>query len=250
MTPPLAAIFAARLALPAVDWSEVIIPIVVFTIWVINAIASANKNKPQPRPPAARPAGQNPRQGRGPLEEVEQFLREARKAMDAQQRPQQRPQQVPPRQPQRAAAQKQKPTARLQKPTAKKPDKPQQRKSISDAPRLKSQLVERDLDEVRRGDSVSQHVQQHLGTDKFDDRAGQFSHIKRSVDQDINAHVKSAFDHQVGRLAQQGDGSAAQPTSALGESPAVQIAELLRDPQNLRNAIILQEILQPPTHRW
>jgi hypothetical protein len=64
------------------DWTQVIVPIVVFVIWLINQIANANKgNAPQgPKPQANRPAIPNPRQNRGPLEEVEQFLRDARKA--------------------------------------------------------------------------------------------------------------------------------------------------------------------------
>jgi hypothetical protein len=233
------------------DWTQVIVPIVVFVIWLINQIANANKgNAPQgPKPQANRPAIPNPRQNRGPLEEVEQFLRDARKAMEGQQ--QQRPAQNAPRPAQ------QRPQQRAQTPKPprlpkqqKKADKSPPRKPLSEQPRLRPQDSDRELDEIKLGGSVAQHVSEHLGAgSKFDERAGRLSHIQQSVDQDIGAHVKSAFDHQVGSLSQQG-GGATLDAPALGDNPATSILALLRDPQGMRNAIILQEILQPPTHRW
>lgn len=224
----------------AANWTEVIIPAVVFVIWVINQIANLNKGKPQaPKPQGNRPPIPNPRQNRGPLEEVEQFLRDARKAMEGQQRGPQ-PQQRPP-------VQKPKPQQRPQK-QAKKQEKQSQRKQPSEPPRLRPQEEEGEWDRAQLGGSVGEHVSQHLGGNKFDERAGRLSQIKKSVDQDIGSRVKSAFDHQVGSLAQQS--AQAEPTADIGENPTTALLAMLRDPQSMRNAIILQEILQPPTHRW
>jgi len=272
----LAALIAAQFALPAVDWQEVVVPLVVFVIWIINQISGANKakNPPGPRPVAG--GGANPKQAKGPLEEVEQFLREARKAMETQQRGQQdrgqqnrgqadrgqqpQPQQAQQRPPQRLVP-PQKPQQKQQKspqkPGGKKADKSQQqqpRKTLAEQSRLKPQAADRELDEIRLGSSVGRHVQEHLGNNKFEERAGRLSHIKQSVEQDIGSHVKSVFDHQIGSLAVQrdavADASAAEGIATDAGNPAMEIVAMLGNPHSLRQAIILQEILQPPTHRW
>lgn len=241
-------LFAGAPVLLAANWMEFVIPVVFFVIWLINQIAAANKNKPPPgpKPQGNRPAIPNPRQNRGPLEEVEQFLREARKAMEAQQQRGPQPQVA---QPQRQQQQKPKPQQRQQKQQPKRQEKPNHRKASSAPPRLRSQDDEGEWNRAQLGGSVSQHVSEHLAGNKFDERAGRLSQIKQSVDQDIGTHVKSAFDHQIGSLSPQSTASA-QPTSDIGENPMTALLAMLRDPQSMRNAIILQEILQPPTHRW
>jgi outer membrane biosynthesis protein TonB len=255
-----APLIAAQFALPAVDWQEVVVPLVVFVIWIINQISGANKGKNPPGPRPVAGGGANPKQAKGPLEEVEQFLREARKAMETQQRgqqpqpqAQQRPPQrlVPPQKPQ------QKQQNRPQKPGGKKADKSQPqppRKTLAEQSRLKPQAADRELDEIRLGSSVGRHVQEHLGNNKFEERAGRLSHIKQSVEQDIGSHVKSVFDHQIGSLAVQrdavADASAAEGIATDAGNPAMEIVAMLGNPHSLRQAIILQEILQPPTHRW
>lgn len=250
-TVPLTTLLAG-LILPAAQWTEVIVPIVVFVIWIINQIANLNKGKPQgPKPQANRPPLPNPRQNRGPLEEVEQFLRDTRKAMEGQQRG--AGQQVAPP-PQRQQLQKPKPQQQKQQKQTKKPEKPAPRKSLAEQSRLRPQADEGEWDRATLGGSVAEHVSQHLGGNKFDERTGRLSQIQKSVEQDIGTHVKGAFDHQVGSLAVQrdavADSSAAADVLSDVENPAAQIIAMLRDPQSLRNAIVLQEILQPPTHRW
>jgi hypothetical protein len=246
MTTPIA------LALFAADWVEVVVPAVVFVIWLINQIAAVKKGGPAGRPPARPNAPNAPGQGaapqaggqRGLMDEVERFLREARKAMEQPQGGAQQAKQVPPqqRQPKQKQPRQKKASPAAQKPLGRLPQ--------TDQPRLQSRLSERSLDDVRAGGSVARHVQEHLDTSRFDERAGKLSHLKQTVEQDIGTHVHDAFEHKVGTLAAQDSGKPPAPIGDEASNPALQIAAMLRDPASMRNAIILQEILSPPTHRW
>lgn len=256
---------ALNVALFAADWTDIIVPVVVFVIWLINQIAGVKKGPqappgrpaPKPQQPAQPAAGQ-----RGLMDEVEQFLKDARKAMEQPKQPPARnpppvpkPQQRPPQPAQRA---QQKPQ---QKPKQKPPKPPKQqaggRVPLSEQVGLRSKLEQRDREDAERGSTVGDHVRQHLDTSRFEERAGRLSHLKQTVDRDIGDHVRSAFEHQIGTLGSQSstrtDAQGAAMTtddSATGPNSVVQIVAMLRDPQSMRNAIILQEILSPPTHRW
>lgn len=238
MTAPAAVLFAA-------DWFEVVVPIVVFVIWIINQISGVKKaaGRPPARPNAP-PAGNAPAAGqRGLMDEVERFLREARQAME-QQKPGARPQQP---QPAAKPGAKAKPNVRSPKTPRRKEEKPAPRRSLAEQTKLQPQAAERELDEIRLGGSVAQHVREHLDTSRFDERAGKLSHLTQTVEQDIGSHVRGVFDHSVGSLSQQ---NAAAESTVDAQSSAAQIVAMLRDPAGMRNAIILQEILSPPTHRW
>jgi hypothetical protein len=249
----------------AAGWADIIVPVIVFTIWIINQIVGAKRaaqppagrGVAKPNPPAGQPAGANPAGQGGLMDEVERFLKEARQAMDQQKQPPGR--NVPPAKPQSRG-----PQTVPQKQQSKKPPKPPKlpakqkgRVPLSEQTSLRSKLEQREREDVERGSSVSEHVQQHLDTSRFEERAGRLSHLKQTVEQDIGGHIHSSFDHKVGTLGEQAgtrtDAQGAAMTtddSATGPNSVVQIVAMLRDPQSMRNAIILQEILSPPTHRW
>ena len=83
-------------------------------------------------------------------------------------------------------------------------------------------------------------------------------------DAERQARFQQTFQHQVGRLADtslgnvpgQTTGPQSAGTSAQGPAPAVAatanipLAALLSNPQNLQQAIIMQEILHRPEERW
>lgn len=79
-----------------------------------------------------------------------------------------------------------------------------------------------------------------------------------SADEAMAAHLHQTFDHQVGRLRKTTQGPPRQATATPSvaatvirdASPAHAIGELLRTPQNVRNAIIMAEVLNRPTDRW
>lgn len=225
-----------------VDWLKIIIWVVVIGAWAINQLM-ALKNKPGAAKPAApRPQPNAGNAQRGLLDEVERFLKDARKNVEQAQ--------------QRQAAKSSPPPARAKPPKLpqSKRNKDQERKKAPDRskqkaaePQRRRLEPERSLDDVERGGSVAQHVRQHLDTSRFDQRAEQLSKLQQKIEQDIGAHVKSVFDHQIGTLA---ESSAAAAESTAAPSAARQIADLLRDPQGVRNAVLLQEILRPPVERW
>jgi hypothetical protein len=231
----------------AAGWEQVVIAMVAIGIWAVNQFLGA-RNKPAPPvarrnlPPAApgQPAGGQ----KGLLDEVEQFLKDARKQMEQQQ---QRPQPQQPRPQPRIQPPPilQQPGAQTRKP--KPPPKPKQKSRQPGRPLSET----RPLDDVREGNSVEQHVREHLGTDRFDtsafdERAGKLSHLTQTIDQDIGAHVRSVFDHQVGTIST----TAAPVEAPAAPTPAQHLVAMLRDPQGVRNAIVLQEILKPPVERW
>ncbi len=86
------------------------------------------------------------------------------------------------------------------------------------------------------------------------------------ADEHLEAHLKETFDHDLGRFEDVGDpyGKIAQGTDAdvwkveTPDSPkaaqkptlAGEIAAMFRNPQDVRKAIVLNEVLTPPQHRW
>lgn len=234
------AVIDGLVPLAAVDWVKLIIFAVVAIIWLINQLSNVIGNKAQPKKPPQVPPGRpnqaNPQAGqRGLLDEVEQFLKEARKNVEQAQQTRTKPQ--PPAPPPRVKQPKQ--------PKKPKPAPPPPRRTLATEPAL---------DDVERGSSVADHVKRHIDTSRFDSgrfdqRAGNLSRLQQTVDQDIGAHVKSVFDHEIGTL---GGGSTLgdAPKAVVAPTPADQLVAMLRDPQGIRNAILMQEILRPPVERW
>ena len=94
-----------------------------------------------------------------------------------------------------------------------------------------------------------------------------FSQTESSVSQageKLDAHIHKTFDHRLGKLAHQDsiESSRSEETSqpdatvSAAKNMAAEVmawedpAAALQDPAKLRQAIILNEILQPPLHRW
>jgi hypothetical protein len=162
------------------------------------------------------------------MSEIEEFLKRAAamRAQQAQQRTQRPPQRPQP----------------VTTPVVYVPD-------VLDAEILEAEEV--------TGDDVAADVLRHLDTSSFQNRAQQFASDVRSADDAIEAHLHSAFEHRLGALG--ASTSAAEDSTLDSEENAAKaaattdgldIAALLRSPQNIRNAIILSEVLNPPGHRW
>jgi hypothetical protein len=229
-----------------------LVGLIALVLWVIQRIAEATKDiKKQPAnerqaipQAAAAPGGQPPMgQQADPLRnQVEEFLRRA-----GAQQPNQGPQQ--PRRP--APVQEievlldddalaERPRARVPlrqsepKAAVARSQKPP-RKSVS-PPKRKS-LAERATERAAaRAESLSKQVSQ-LGQRVI------------SEDQQFDTQLKAKFDHTVGTLAGQ-----TLPSSELvpveTSTPAGQIAAMLANPDGVRQAIVLNEILRRPVDRW
>ena len=216
--------------------------IIVGVIWLVNHfMATAKQQRRQMRPEArpdprvARPGGRQAVQ-----DEVAEFLKRAAEKRSGTKPADGRPGQerIDPRiQEMRAAAQKRQ--------AANRPAVPAMAEIVEarEVKPLESRTIE-PLPSVRRP------VQTHVDTRELADRAGQLTHVDRT-EAAFQAHMQS-LDHQVGRINESvapapGAESGPQP---VGASPNEVFAAWLADPQNLRQAIILNEIIERPVERW
>ena len=110
------------------------------------------------------------------------------------------------------------------------------------------------------GQDVVQHVQQHMDTSGFSRRASSLGATVDQSDDRMDAHVHEIFAYDLGQLTSRAGGPApsrpepsaaaapeTRPDVAAGGTP---ISELLKNPRQLRNALLLSEILQRPERLW
>lgn len=177
---------------------------------------------------------------------------------------------------QRRAAQQQAAQQAAQQPQAyQPPPPPPQRPALAQQQSAYVEPVEVEVvyDDEPSGARVASQVAQNIDNRQFSERARQLGEQVGLADDNMDAHLHQTFDHHVGQLrsttaatamvapspsydeARQGVAGAAPAgagdaaAQAAGVS-AADIAQLLRTPRNIRNAIILSEILARPEHRW
>jgi hypothetical protein len=218
-------------ALPAGDIAELVIGIIVFVVVILSKLVGmVNQQKPpvgagQPKPPpkpAPRDALSN---------EIDDFLRRAA------QRRQQNQSAGPPRRP---------PAAERAKPIQRPAEQP-----------ASAEVVARPM-----GDEVERSLKKFTEEKKqFEQRAARLGGEVAQADDKIEAHLKEKFSHRLGTLERQPGVTAAplapQPTTDAG-APTVTVsataaagfAALLTTADNIRQAVVLTEILNRPTDRW
>jgi hypothetical protein len=259
--------------LAAIDAGQIIKLLVIFGIlvaWVVRNIMSANKpagqrqaqqpaprRRPppqqQPNPPAQPAAGQQA----DPLrDQVEEFLRRAGR----QRQPNQPPAAARPPQPARAAAANEiellldnedDAAAARRRPLAD-PFSPMIQPPAAAPPTATAQLIvaqpPRSAHE-RLGKGVAEHVAEHVSSGS-QTLAAQTSRLGQRIiheDEQFDVQLKAKFGHSVGTLAASRVENGGQPSAApAGDSPAAQIAAMLANPEGVRQAIVLNEILRPP----
>ena len=112
--------------------------------------------------------------------------------------------------------------------------------------------------------NVSSHVQQHLNSDAYDQRAAQMG--DRVEGSHLDSHMHEVFDHQVGDLAQTSYSDDVYDDDTSDDAYQIShvdhhetqdkkpqpglIADLLASPKNIRQAFIFSEIIKPPSDRW
>jgi hypothetical protein len=104
---------------------------------------------------------------------------------------------------------------------------------------------------------VAESVEKHLGTRTFNKRAEHLADDIVRADQQMEDHLQKSFNRRVGTL---GGGTAkepetpvtdASPVTSVDTSPAAQsLRKLLSNPNDIRQAIILSEILDRPERHW
>jgi hypothetical protein len=266
----------------AVGWDlflQILPFVIAVLVWVINRFATAAAQKQPPgkaamrrpvAPPAGKPAGD-------PLQnEIDEFLRQAKAAREGQgtapqpmrpavqgeQRgapPQSRPGQPPIARPQR----------RLQPPPGKRVAR---RDETRQPPAVRPPVIVEVVEAAPVRESVAEHVAQAMDSEKFSRRATELSHVQKSTDDEFQQHMQRVFQHGLGSLKSEPAGifEAAAATAAATASAATvkadaaaggkqtgtapvatqkgasDIALFLAGRKNIRDAVILSEIIRRP----
>jgi hypothetical protein len=255
----------AQLAQPLLaDIGEVIgavIGMIAFIAWIIQKVAEANKQaappraRPQVAPPQAQPQPAGQAGGMRPAghqadalrDQVEEFLRRAGQGPkgDPRQAPQRRPQPVASEieilLDEESAVPERRPLAEPLRPMASRvpnvaaADKRPPRRSVT--PRKRKSLAE-------RADERAAARQRSMA-----EQAAQLGQRIIHEDQQFDSQLKAKFDHAVGTLADSSEAPVVLEPAA-SDTPAGRIAAMLASPEGVQQAIVLNEILRPPTERW
>jgi hypothetical protein len=118
---------------------------------------------------------------------------------------------------------------------------------------VEAELVEVEL--ADQSDRVGRSVEMHMrGTQQVSEHARHLGEEVDRADDKLEARIHQVFDHKVGNLKKSTmEAAAASPSQAAREATlpgAATIARMLADPQSLRNALIMVEILKRPEQNW
>jgi len=251
----------------AAPWNElvsVLVGLVFLVIWVINQINDARKKQAAeagrpvdvPLEPMEAAAPQAGAQGGGqadPLRaQVDEFLRRAG----------QQPKPPAPPRPARPTAKDEivvlldeSQVAPQRNPLAEKPrgmGRPKAAPSRPPAqPREPRPQQPRRVGKARK--TVADHVAERSGaaSETFQKEVADLGSRVKEADAQFDVQLHQKFDHDLGRFGDRSTGAAAQPAAPdETKSPAAQIAALLASPDGVRQAVVLNEILNRPTDRW
>ena len=198
-------------------------------------------------------------------DEVEEFLRRAAARRAAAQQQQQQPRPQAPAAPQRTP-----PPPQPYQPPFQQPPFPQQPFQAQPFPQQRPvrlpdvvmlepvDTVEAELIEVELADQVNRvgrSVEQHMrGSQEIAAHTEQLGDEIESADDKLAAHLHEVFDHKVGDLKKSSmEPAATSPSQAARDAPlpgAASIAQMLVNPQSLRNAFLMSEILKRPEENW
>ncbi|HEX2477441.1 MAG TPA: hypothetical protein VHK01_21980 [Lacipirellulaceae bacterium] len=105
-----------------------------------------------------------------------------------------------------------------------------------------------------RRESVAEHVAENVAA-HAKAIAEQTARLGQRIvedDHQFDVQLKAKFDHTVGTLTGSAVTAAEQAAAAVSaaDTPAAQIATLLANPEGVRQAIIINEIIRRPSERW
>jgi len=236
------------------DILKVIVPLMALIIWILSQVFGQKAGKPD-APPAGNPRPQAPPNEGGLRQEIERFLREAKQQQDQQQQKQTpRERELNPRAEAPATSEKQSKQERQRRKEAKQREMARQRAkelAAGNQSRPVDAEVVEDVMVVGPGSALSQQVSSYMNSGKFRESASHLGEQVGLADERLASHLHQTFDHQLGNLAGQPNeverGGAAQVRTVVG---GTELSAMLRDPQTFRQAIVLNEILTRPEHRW
>ena len=110
------------------------------------------------------------------------------------------------------------------------------------------------------GGEVTEHVRKHLDSSKFQRRSQKMGGEVLAADEKFEQRMHGAFDHKLGSLdstptdSQVASSSQATQAGVGGQALAaplpLEVAAIFASPESIRQAIIINEIMQRPVHRW
>ena len=115
--------------------------------------------------------------------------------------------------------------------------------------------VESSESNVTDGESVAEHVQHHIGSADFSQRVARLGRAVDVADDQMEAHLHQVFEHKLGQLGVRtsvaADSILDDDSDPAKEPPAeLDVRKLFETPENIRNAILLNEIIRRPEHLW
>lgn len=229
-------IAAIPLIADAGDVLGVIVFLVILIISAVSQMLGKAKEAQQQRPrPPVRPVRPAPNPQDPVVRELDEFLRRAAAGgkAQAQPRPAAPQQQAAPVRPQAAPARSApRPAARQQPVVLVARPVPVHEAEALEEIHLEPTLGER-LSQAG-GPQLSSQTEQPLGAGVAE------------AQQRMSQQLTQDFDHKVGQLA----GGRQAAKAAIPSTAAAGLAALLASPADLRQAILINEILQRPEHRW
>jgi DNA primase len=174
------------------------------------------------------------------FDELEKFIKQIAEAAQQANQPPQPPQQQRPRKPKQQGQQR-------------PPQQQQQQRPPQPQRLVQSELADAEiLEEVELADTADRFSQRVIGdfrgTEEIAAHTRQLGQEVGQADEQMAEHLKQVFGHQVGNLKE----TAASPLPGARKAnfAAQSIVQMLSSRSNVRNALLLAEILRRPTERW
>lgn len=101
--------------------------------------------------------------------------------------------------------------------------------------------------------TVADHVAERVGTasETFQKEVADLGSRVKQADAQFDVQLHQKFDHELSRFGDKSAAATSPPTApAETKSPASQIAAMLASADGVRQAVVLNEILNRPTDRW
>ncbi len=233
------------------DILQPLIPIVIFIAWAVGQWLMKKGGAAQAQKPGAPKPGPQPPRGARPDQlsnEIEKFLRRAAQKQAGQQAGRQ--------QAEVAVAE---PVVVAQ---VVEPDEPPRR--LVTAELISAEPIE----QVPSGRGVAAHVEEHVGGSAFEEHTSRLGEEVGLANDKLEDRLHATFDHRVGRLSElpsattgatltqdpyeetSGDDESERRNDPISAGDVSPILPIFSGPEDVRRAIIFNEIFQRPEDRW
>lgn len=229
------------------DWIVGLVTLAIpVVIWVFNRVMG-QMNQPGPQRPQQQRGRRIPPAGTPkPDDEVQEFLRRVReRRREAETVEVIRP-------PQRSAPAKR---AASQEPARGRSAHPGGQSRAAKEPqagRAEPLATPQAAARPRLESRIADHVSRDIDTSDVTGRTAQLTKLDQA-DEQMEAHIKSAFTHKLGQLdstAAEEEAAAAGRSAVSSPSSAAAIRAILASPDDVRRGVIMREILDRPIERW